>query len=199
MASNGVCVTSCGGNYYNSSNTCVQCTAPCYSCTGSGSVCTSCINTTLNGQGPFYYYNNTCGITCPSGYFQDTGNVCSACSSTCASCSGSNVLCTSCPTGKYYSSRLATCGDSTLCSASYEFADSTTSTLKCSNCSASCSGCSINSTHCTSCATGYIADYNYGSVIPGRCTNVCPTGTVNDTSNLLGGGCRCNTSACATC
>ena len=65
----GTCVTSCGTNFYNSSNMCIQCTSPCYSCSGSGTFCTSCVNTTIGGQGPFYLYNNTCPAICPDKYF----------------------------------------------------------------------------------------------------------------------------------
>lgn len=119
ITSTGVCVTSCGGNFYNSSNSCVQCTSPCYGCTSPGTVCTSCINGTINGTGPFYYFNSTCATTCPNGYFQDTGNVCSACSSPCVTCTGTNVYCTSCSSTKYLSTRLATCGDSVICNATY--------------------------------------------------------------------------------
>lgn len=199
LTSTGVCVTSCSGNFYNSSNSCIQCTAPCYGCTSPGTVCTSCINTTINGTGPFYYFNGTCATTCPNGYFQDSGNVCSACSSPCVTCTGTSVYCTSCSSTKYLSTRLATCGDSVICNATYEFADATTTTLKCSNCSASCNGCSTTSTNCAACATGYIIDSAFGTTLPGRCTNSCPTGTVNDTANATGGGCRCNYTACATC
>jgi hypothetical protein len=193
--STGICVTSCGGNFYNASNSCIQCTSPCYGCSGSGTFCTSCINTTIGGVGPFYLYNNSCPTTCPDKYFQDSGNICSACSLTCLTCSGSSVYCTSCYNGTYLSSRLNSCVSSTQCE-TYQYADS--STWKCTNCSVSCSGCSVNSSNCAACATGYIVDVTYGTTLPGRCTNVCPSGTVNDTANAFGGGCTCNTT-CKTC
>lgn len=186
--STGICVTSCSGNFYNLSNTCVQCTSPCFGCTGSGTFCTSCINTT-------YLYNNTCLTLCPAGFFQNTGNVCSACLSNCLTCSGANNYCTSCNNGTYLSSRLNTCVSSSQCE-SYQYADSIT--WRCTNCSVSCNGCSSSSTNCLACATGYIIDTAFGSTLPGRCTNVCPTGTVNDTTNAFGGGCRCNP-ICRTC
>jgi len=186
--STGICVTSCSGNFYNLSNTCVQCTSPCFGCTGSGTFCTSCINTT-------YLYNNTCLTLCPDGFFQNTGNICSACLSNCLSCSGTNNYCTSCHNGTYLSTRLNSCVSSSQCE-SYQYADS--STWRCTNCSASCNGCSSTSTNCIACATGFIIDTAFGSTLPGRCTNVCPTGTVNDTTNIYGGGCRCNP-ICRTC
>jgi len=52
---------------------------------------------------------------------------------------------------------------------------------------------------CLSCANGYILDTSLSTVFPGQCTNICPSGTANDTLALLGGGCRCNYTVCATC
>lgn len=198
ITSTGVCVQSCTGNFYAStSKSCLQCTAPCYGCSVTDSNCTSCINYTINGLS-YYYYNSSCITTCPSGYYaSSSGNTCQVCANPCLTCSGSNVYCTSCFTNKYLSTRLGTCGDASICNASYEYPDSTT--FKCTNCSASCNGCSINSTHCAACQTGYIIDIAYGTTLPGRCTNLCPSGTVNDTAKIMGGGCTCNYTACATC
>ena len=56
--STGECVTACGVQYYNSSNFCQLCTAPCYSCTnGSTNACTSCIAPTVR-------VNTTCVSNC---------------------------------------------------------------------------------------------------------------------------------------
>lgn len=191
----GTCVINCGANFYNASNMCIQCTSPCFSCSSSGTFCNSCINTTVGGQGPFYLFNNTCPAICPDRYFQDTGNICTACSTLCLTCSGTSLFCTSCNNGTYLSTRLNTCVSSSQCE-SYQYADS--GTWRCTNCSVSCNGCSINDTYCTACSTGYIIDVSFKTTLPGKCTNVCPTGTVNDTGNAFGGGCRCNTT-CKTC
>jgi hypothetical protein len=55
----------------------------------------------------------------------------------------------------------------------------------------------------SSCSAGYIIDikYNTNSLFPAQCTNQCPDGKANDTTNSLGFGvgCRCNSSICATC
>ena len=65
----------------------------------------------------------------------------------------------------------------------------------------SCLTCTVNSTHCGSCAVGYILDTAVSASLPGVCTNKCPTGTANDTTNILGTGigCKCNYTICKTC
>lgn len=170
-----------------------MCTSPCYSCSGTGTFCNSCVNST------YKLYNNTCLTGCPNGYYSDSSNVCQACSSNCYSCSLTSTSCTSC-NGNYLSAVTSSCVAASGC-ASYTYADS--STYTCTNCSVSCVGCTINSTMCKTCSTGYIINtaYNSNGSYPAQCTNQCPSGTANDTTNSLGlgVGCRCNTSACATC
>lgn len=126
--------------------------------------------------------------------------MCVLCNANCLTCLGSATLCTSCKNNSYLSTTTLSCVDSTGCEL-YQYPDS--STWKCTNCSVSCSsnGCTPNATWCKTCATGYIRDVAYGSIVPGPCTNICPTGTANDTNNSLGFGvgCRCNGSACLTC
>jgi len=80
-----------------------------------------------------------------------------------------------------------------------QFAD--TATWTCASCSSSCLTCTVNSTHCSTCAVGYILDTTISASLPGACTNKCPTGTANDTTNILGTGvgCKCNYTVCKTC
>ena len=86
---------------------------------------------------------------------------------------------------------------------SSQYADS--STWKCTNCNIGCNGCTPNATWCKSCSTGYIfnIDFVSASATSGPCTNLCPTGRANDTTNAManvsGPGCRCNYTACSTC
>lgn len=102
------CVTSCGGNFYNLSNTCESCQSPCYGCTGSATFCTSCVNST------YKLFNNSCLTGCPNGYYADSSNVCQSCSGNCLTCSVTASNCTSC-TNSYLSTVTSSCVASTGC------------------------------------------------------------------------------------
>jgi hypothetical protein len=177
--STGECVSSCGGNYFNSSNFCVQCTAPCYGCTGSLTTqCTSCI-------APKVLSGTTCLTACADGYYNNTG-VCTVCTSPCKTCSGAATTCLSCNNGTYYNNNTNVCGAD--CSAvAGTFADN--STWACTSCVANCSTCSVSASNCTSCSSTY---FQTGTNI---CTQNCPTGTAKLNSTT----CTCNFTVCATC
>ena len=175
--STGECVDSCGANYFNSSNFCVQCTSPCFGCLDSTTTsCTSCI-------APTVLNNSQCLANCPSGYYNNSG-VCSLCTSPCSTCSGLATNCTACINTTYLNGN--TCGNDCT-GVTGTFADN--STWTCAACITNCSSCSISASNCTACSSTYFLT---GSNI---CTQNCPTGTAKENST----SCTCNFTVCATC
>ena len=175
--STGECVSSCGANYFNSSNFCVQCTSPCFGCTSSAvTSCTSCI-------APTVLNNSQCLSSCPNGYYNNTG-VCSLCTSPCLTCSSSATNCTSCVNNTYLNGN--SCGND-CAGVTGTYADN--STWTCAACISNCSSCSGSSSNCTGCASTYFLT---GTNI---CTQNCPTGTAKENST----SCTCNFTVCATC
>ena len=174
--STGECVSSCGANYFNQSNFCVQCTSPCYGCLDSTTTrCTSCI-------APTVLNNSQCLSACPTGYYNNSG-VCAVCTSPCSACSLSATNCTACINTTYLNGN--TCGSSCT-GVSRTFADN--STWTCAACIVNCSACSNSSSNCTACASTYFMSN-------GVCTQNCPTGTAKENST----SCTCNFTVCATC
>jgi len=95
---NGYCLTSSSTTNYDCCPN--PSTSPYYSC-NTGSVY-------VNPIGYSYYYlwfgTNTCSNYCPPGYYipATPGDVCGACNSWCATCTGSsNIQCTSCSSSAY--------------------------------------------------------------------------------------------------
>ncbi len=91
------------GYYYTNNNTnCTRCNLTCIICTDQ-LTCSSC---TLNGTYKAYLLGTLCYSICPDGYYGDTNygmgpNLCLACDSTCATCTGNPSPCQSCTTGNY--------------------------------------------------------------------------------------------------
>ena len=73
-----------------------ECTNNCDTCSGSLSTCTTCsYDETL--QVNFYLTDsNTCVQECGSGFFEDSPNKCSPCSSDCLECTISATACLLC-------------------------------------------------------------------------------------------------------
>ena len=68
--SGNACVTTCPALTYPDTgggliNICLPCDLSCLTCTGSPSPCSSCAPN-------YYFYQNACNPTCPTGYFADT-------------------------------------------------------------------------------------------------------------------------------
>jgi hypothetical protein len=130
------CVASCPSGYYaTTTNSCagmiifdlsilitirIACSSPCATCSGTASTCTGCISSSS------HLYNSNCYATCPSGSYASSSSACTsinnchglylihflACSSPCATCSGSATSCTGCSGSKpylYSSTCVATC------------------------------------------------------------------------------------------
>ena len=146
------CLSSCpSSGYYKNllTNICTTCAAGCKACTSSTlSSCTSC------NEGYYLQPSGTsCLTTCPTGYFgNQTTNACSACNSTCLTCSGpTSGECTSCGTGTflnpYTNSCNATCPEGTY---------KTVSPNRCNICDPGCVLCTgAGNSNCVGCRPGY--------------------------------------------
>ena len=195
--SGGVCTTSCVNSTWNG-NTCV-CWSGYYIISG---VCRQCdVNS--------HYSNTAFTCVCNDGYY-GTWSQCSACSSTCLTCSGPNTnQCISCPSNSPLNGVCTvSCVNSTwngstcICWAGYNLING------------ACQQCDVNSVYSASAATcicnnGYFGTWNQCSLCasscvtcsgPGtnQCTScstgnpvngVCPTTCVNATWN--GSACVC--------
>ncbi|KAL4453890.1 hypothetical protein ABPG74_003773 [Tetrahymena malaccensis] len=171
--------SNCNNGFQLSGQMCTstsQCTSPCAKCTSDPKYCTSCLN------GLFLSPQNTCGSSCPTGYFQNTSNMtCTLCSNGCTNCSDANT-CTQCDISKGFRlqgvsctlcvSPCATCSNSNpnsclscennmyllnnqcvaVCNNGYYNGPNYT----CSQCITGCSQCSDNKS-CTTCSNNYKA------------------------------------------
>jgi proprotein convertase subtilisin/kexin type 5 len=185
LQSDGTCVTQCTPGFYidTPTNSCIQCSSQCSTCQTSSTTCLTCVQTSSTNK--YYGNNKTCLSSCPNGYYANSGNICLQCSSSCATCQTDQFTCTSCNGSSFLNSNTKICVSSTSCPTN-TYADISTS--KCLACDSSCLECIGVSTNCSSCANGYIRDTTTNTTLK-LCTNHCPPGTVNDTTNNL--GCRC--------
>lgn len=124
-----LCYDTCNVRWYGNtvSMTCQACLYDCYTCTNA-TACATC-----NATADFRSLNGTrCSPI--TGYYDNNTNTTtgSACTSPCASCSGSGTYCLSCVSGYYLSSH--TC-------------------IACSSAITSCTTCT-NSSYCTLCVSG---------------------------------------------
>lgn len=90
VANTGICYNPCPNGYYANytNHFCDRCTAPCNTCSGLNTRCTSC-NT------GFYYLNYQCLSSCPDGYYINGLN-CSSCQPQCSRCNISSSNCSLC-------------------------------------------------------------------------------------------------------
>lgn len=162
--------TACIDGYYLNNFQCKPCDASCAKCQTSSSFCIAC-------SGGKHLYQNQCVDTCPTGFYVDSLNVCTACGAFCQSCI-SNTNCIVCNNG-YYSSGGSCLACNPSCS---KCATVSTNCLECSNsallaqagscvvacgplfyqsgkscfsCPVGCATCS-SSTVCTSCSPGFL-------------------------------------------
>ncbi|KAL4494134.1 hypothetical protein ABPG72_016090 [Tetrahymena utriculariae] len=184
------CVADCGANMYpNSSNVCTLCSSlflGCQSC--SSTQCTSCISATdyLDSV------NNSCGPTCPVGYFQSTTssipsiNICSTCNSNCLNCTSNSTNCISCKSNMYLQGNQ--CQSS--CNQGY-IPDSNGICVNCNTKFSNCSQCTVSS--CSQCQNSYyLVSGNH------NCVTSCPQGYATTTSPI--NQCiLCTNTACNSC
>ncbi|CAG9310633.1 unnamed protein product [Blepharisma stoltei] len=193
------CVATCPDGYYLTSSTpltCLSCYYTCKTCLGpQSSDCTSC-------ESGYYKSGGSCVTPCPSGSTLNSNNICvndNACTSPCASCSGSSTFCLSCDPnsstpvldperGECVTEETPT---EDYCPTGY-YEDSN---KICQKCSTNCAECYSSSTHCTSCPSIYT--YKYLNKLDNTCVSSCPALiSVQDDTNLVCNPCD---SSCATC
>jgi proprotein convertase subtilisin/kexin type 5 len=177
------CYLTCQTNgYVINGLVCTNCSAPCITCSGLVTNCTSCNVSSLN----IYLFNNNCLSTCGSGYYNNViSDICSACTSPCETCT--NVSVSSCLTciQNYYLFN-STC--SQTCPNSYYM-----SGLICVSCPSGCLTCS-SATICNSCNSSLY-------YLSGSCLNSCPVGML-EVSNICTncyGNCQTCLSASTQC
>ena len=164
------CVATCPDRMFPDASldptTCTDCQSPCSSCTGVGSgKCLSCVS-------GFYYYQNNCPSTCPTGVAiaNPLTHNCDFCDPNCLTCAGTTITCTSCePTLLLY---LADC--LTDCPAPLVAQNGT-----CGPCDDMCQECSGDKFTCTSCDTSSALPYLLNTL----CLATCPTNYYEDLGN----------------
>jgi len=186
-----------GNNIIDQSSTdikfAIACVLPCKTCTTNTSSCLSCYNNTNISQYNIYFpTNNSCLLSCPTGYYEDIPTLtCFVCSSTCLTCSFSINNCTSCNQSSSYLALYITNYNGACLSAcpTLFYLSNSTTPPQCVSCVSPCLSCT-GLTSCLSCASGY---YYYSQT----CTSNCPVNLTipnNATKNCD----ACNTQ-CATC
>ncbi|EAR95046.2 TNFR/NGFR cysteine-rich region family protein (macronuclear) [Tetrahymena thermophila SB210] len=169
-----------------SNNTCSVCDSSCTKCSGPNqNNCSFC-------QGSLYLNqaNNTCISVCPIGTYSNIsvtlGNICSACHSSCTSCSGPNSNnCLSCSGTLYFDSSNNTC--TSICpDGTYQDSSS-----NCSQCNSTCATCEGSASFCKSCSGTLFLDESTNS-----CNPTCPQGTYQ---NAIGNICTVCDPTCTTC
>jgi len=104
------CTNSCSTGYFMSATSnpvCLSCDSTCLTCSGaSNSECLSC-------SGSLFFNTSTkiCDIDCPTNQYRNSSNnICTACDSTCTTCTGgSSSECLSCILPNYYQSTTHSC------------------------------------------------------------------------------------------
>ncbi|KAL4470382.1 hypothetical protein ABPG74_011993 [Tetrahymena malaccensis] len=155
------CLSSCDlqtPGYIQIGASCVQCSAPCQTCSKTKTNCTSCQSQTLFldlNLNPAFQGEYTCQSLCnnPLTSYVDQNQKCQPCNSSCLSCVNNPYYCTSCYKDKFLqmlSGQIFGICQST-CNTGY-FQNQQTNT--CDNCSSNCDSCS-NSQFCNTCSSGY--------------------------------------------
>lgn len=161
------CLSSCPLNTTIADSTasllCLPCSSNCTTCLTSTNYCLSC-------SSPYSFFNNSCSLSCPTGYYSSS-SLCTGCINNCMSCSSATV-CQSCisPYLLYSSQCLSICPVNS----------SIIINKTCTACANFCLNCS-SSNICYQCPTNR-ALYN------GACVTSCPSPLTlyfNTTSNKL--------------
>ncbi len=167
------CITDCGAGRFGDTSTvvCVACSNNCATCTSS-TICTSC-------AGIYFLQGTQCLTACLPGSV-GLNNLCSPCTTGCATCSTSTTNCQTCSNGYFLNGN----GCFTTCPAGLYGRKSDNT---CAACDAGCVTCENSPTACTACPTPL---FLYGV----SCISSCPSGSYLSGTTCLG----CPVS-CATC
>ncbi|KAJ7863805.1 TNFR/NGFR cysteine-rich region family protein [Mycena olivaceomarginata] len=183
---NGVCAGTGGLIADNNKNECDSCGAKCTSCkipnfSGASRVeelqCTGCVP-------GFFLSQGKCVESCPTGTFVAADKLtCTACDSSCTTCTGSSTFCLTCASNQLASSGkcVATCPSNTFSASG--------SCLPCHADCATCTGASFN--QCTSCPAARPVPTN------GRCLSTCPKSAFFDPTAAACIPCDASCSSCS--
>lgn len=179
----GSCTGTCPYSFYGdlTNGACVPCSTLNIGCTNCSSqtTCFSCDN-------GYIFFKNTCLLTAPIGYFNDSG-VATKCDSSCATCSLLASNCTSCV------GNLSLSGNQCISSCSNTSVAINNLCIACSAVSF-CQTCSGSITFCTSC----ILRTPNVFLTSGSCQLTCPNYTYPDTATLTCKACTAS-SHCEMC
>lgn len=156
----------------------------CYPC---GLHCSICQNTTCSlCDSPYFLYNNTCLIQCPSNMLSLDTITCVPCSTKYVNCSTCDTsVCLSCTYGQLDAGTCKPCSPGS-------YAESGT----CTSCPSACSTC-MNLTYCLSCS---VNNYMLNNMCSGTCPrDMVPNGTTCSYCATSCSVCNLATSLCSVC
>lgn len=148
-------------------NVCLPCVAPCATCSGTTTNCTSC----LVGPNP-YLYNNMCVASCPASHFLNfADNTCYPCQFPCTTCVSTSTNCTSCASTYIYTAASNSC-NSPCTNGNYLYTNPSTSNTSCVPCAiANCKTC--DNTQCYKCLQNFFGTLSNSNATI-TCTTTCP-------------------------
>ena len=187
LSFNGFCYTNCpAGSVKANASACVECNAPCKTCTEHPSKCTSCQSCCGN------LFNFKCLDICPVGTYAINGT-CQYCAYNCKACLGSNTTCTACPEGKILFN--GNCYDQCpyvmiggVCTFNCANGLYKTAMNECKACASQCATCSGNPNNCTTCKS------TFGFSHQGSCVKQCPVNYL-----AIDGECKACNPECKGC
>lgn len=203
-AANGTACAKCSpGFFLTSTGDCQVCQLGCTQCADGTGACTTCKTGFSQDASDKTKCNppqsiTSAGTICPDGSFAN-GNACSACSSSCQTCTaGTSNDCILCSAGHYtFQGGCVAANTNGVCAGTNLIADN--NKRECDSCGAKCTSCiianfsvasTVNQKQCTGCIPGFFLSN-------GTCVSACPSGTfVSPQDNLT---CLACDSTCSTC
>ena len=128
----------CSAGYFVNGSTCQQCPYNCQTCSSPTGACTSCVDATRR--------DITQNCRCISRFFDSGAVNCTACSSTCLTCTNGSA-CTSCNATLFRNLTGGVCA----CQNGYYELYNADQSRTCRPCSPECATCAVAPTSCTSC------------------------------------------------
>jgi len=138
VLNNATFTCTCSAGYFVNGSTCQQCPYNCQTCNSPTATCNSCVDATRR--------DITQNCRCISGFFDSGAVNCTACSSTCLTCTNGSA-CTTCNATLFRNLTGGVCG----CQNGYYELYNADQSRTCRACSPECATCAVAPTSCTSC------------------------------------------------